>query len=134
MTGTYDTSRLATLGARFKRTRSAQDAARDELLPEVEAACRARVPQAEIVKLTGLTRERVRQIERGLGLTSRKEPAMTTLASLASEYKMQPHELRAYADLSYDTVVDDQPALDAETETLVRDLIDKSDADGVYRG
>ncbi len=56
---------------------------------------------------------------------------MTTIASLAAKYRMQPHELRAYADLH--NITDDQAPLDADTEAFVRDLIEKSDADGVYR-
>ncbi len=59
---------------------------------------------------------------------------MSTIASLAAEYRMQPHELRAYADLGENKVVDDQTALDSETEAFVRDLLDNSDADGVYHG
>lgn len=61
----YDTSRLADLGDRHQQTRAAYEQARDELLPEVHAALAAGVRQVDIVKMTGLTRERIRQIERG---------------------------------------------------------------------
>jgi len=57
---------------------------------------------------------------------------MATIASLAREFDMQPYELRALADLH--SVVDDETALDDETEAFVRDLVTKTDADGVYRG
>lgn len=62
---TYDTTRLAALGATHQRRRAAYEAARDELLPEVRAAIAAGVRQVDIVQMTGLTRERIRQIERG---------------------------------------------------------------------
>ncbi len=64
---TYDTRRLAQLGARHQDARAAYESAKAEMLPEVEAAIRANVRQVDIVKMTGLTRERIRQIERSLG-------------------------------------------------------------------
>ncbi|WP_157239479.1 hypothetical protein [Catenuloplanes japonicus] len=56
---------------------------------------------------------------------------MTTIASLAAEYNMQPHEVQALADLN------DTPQtaeLDDTTETHLRDLLTNTDDDGVYRG
>jgi hypothetical protein len=61
-----DTTRLAQLGTDYQRTRDAHEVARDALMPEVEAAIRAGVRQVDIARLTGLTRERIRQIERSL--------------------------------------------------------------------
>lgn len=61
---------------------------------------------------------------------------MTTIAALAAEYSMQPYELQAYADLN-DTDLNDTDqdvALDAATEEFVRDLMDNSNGDGIYRG
>lgn len=63
----YDTTALAALGAKHQKTRAAYEQARDELLPEVLAAIAAGVRQVDIVTMTGLTRERIRQIERGAG-------------------------------------------------------------------
>lgn len=62
----YDTGRLTELGADYQRTREAHETARDALMPEVEAAIRAGVRQVDIANATGLTRERIRQIERSL--------------------------------------------------------------------
>lgn len=63
---THDTTRLHQLGQTHQQTRQAYEDARDALMPEVEAAIRAGVRQVDIVKATGLTRERIRQIEKGL--------------------------------------------------------------------
>lgn len=62
----HDTTRLTELGRKHQETRQAYEDARDALMPEVEAAIRAGVRQVDIVKATGLTRERIRQIEKGL--------------------------------------------------------------------
>ncbi len=53
---------------------------------------------------------------------------MTTIDTLAAEYKKQPHELAALADVPQG--VD----LDAATEKFVRDVVENTDTDGVYRG
>lgn len=60
--GEYDVARLAELGKRYEQERAAAEATRKELTPEIVAAARAGVRQVEIVRATGLTRERVRQI------------------------------------------------------------------------
>lgn len=57
------TDTLRRLGAAHIKTRTAYEQARDALEPEVIAAIEAGVPQVEIVRLTGLTRERLRQIK-----------------------------------------------------------------------
>lgn len=53
---------------------------------------------------------------------------MATIATLAAEYDMQPHELQAYADLNETDQLDE---LDDATEAFVRDLLDNSE-DGTY--
>ncbi len=65
---TYNPKRLAKLGSAHIEARATYEAARDAMLPEVESALRAKVKQVEIVKLTGLTRERIRQIGKELGI------------------------------------------------------------------
>lgn len=60
----HDVTRLAALGEEHQKTRAAYEAARDALLPEVLGAIAAGVRQVDIVKMTGLTRERIRQIAR----------------------------------------------------------------------
>lgn len=55
---------------------------------------------------------------------------MATIASIATEHDMQPHELAALADLA-DLGQSDE--LDDDTERFVRDLVDNTDTDGVYR-
>lgn len=55
---------------------------------------------------------------------------MATIASIAAEHDMQPHELAALADLEHLGQSDD---LDDDTERFVRDLVDNTDDDGVYR-
>ncbi len=65
-TMTYDTKRLARLGSAHIEARATYEAAREAMLPEVRAAIRAKVKQVDIVKMTGLTRERIRQIENSM--------------------------------------------------------------------
>ncbi len=55
---------------------------------------------------------------------------MATIASIAAEHHMQPHELRALTDLH--NIADDQTPLDGDTEAFVRDVAENTDADGVY--
>ncbi|WP_435120767.1 hypothetical protein [Micromonospora tulbaghiae] len=64
----YDLSRLAELGERHARERAALEKTRAELAPEVVAAAQAGVKQGDIVKASGYTRERVRQICRAAGI------------------------------------------------------------------
>jgi len=61
---TYDPTRLKQLGDRNKAIRAEQARLREELIPEIRAAADAGVSQAEIVAITGYTRETVRQIVR----------------------------------------------------------------------
>ena len=85
-----DTTNLRRLGATHIRTRAAYEQARDALEPEVEAAIRAGVPQTDIVRMTGLTRERLRQIrvrlDRDDALSARIDGAVSpeTRAAIAS--------------------------------------------------
>lgn len=85
-----NTDTLRRLGAAHIKTRTAYEQARDALEPEVIAAIEAGVPQVEIVRLTGLTRERLRQIgkavERQREQMARLEAAITdgTRAAVAS--------------------------------------------------
>lgn len=65
---TYDLTRLSQLGEQYARERAAAEKTRGELTPEILAAARAKVRQADIVKASGLTRERVRQICRAAGI------------------------------------------------------------------
>lgn len=55
---------------------------------------------------------------------------MATIASIAAEHNMQPYELAALTDLDD---IDQSDELDAETEAFVRDVVDNTDDDGVYR-
>jgi hypothetical protein len=64
----YDLSELADLGRRYKRERAAADKTRNLLTPAIVAAATAGVRQVDIVKASGLTRERVRQICRAAGV------------------------------------------------------------------
>lgn len=59
---TYEPDRLAQLGKRHQRLRADLDTVRPELAEEIRAAAAAGVPQVEIVKLSGYTRDQVRQI------------------------------------------------------------------------
>lgn len=85
-----DTDNLRRLGATHIRTRTAYEQARDALEPEVIAAIDAGIPQVDIVRLTGLTRERLRQIgkavERQREQLARLEASITdgTRAAVAS--------------------------------------------------
>lgn len=85
-----NTDTLRRLGATHIKTRAAYEAARDALEPEVIAAIDAGIPQVEIVRLTGLTRERLRQIgkavERQREQLARLEASITngTRAAVAS--------------------------------------------------
>lgn len=58
----YDPTRLAQLGKRHQRLTEDLKTLRPELHDEIRAAHDAEVPQVEIVKLTGYTRDQVRQI------------------------------------------------------------------------
>lgn len=64
----YDLTRLTELGQQYAQQRAAVEKTRERLTPEIVAAARARVRQSEIVKATGYTRERVRQICRAAGV------------------------------------------------------------------
>lgn len=64
----YNLSRLAELGERHARERAALEKTRAELVPEIVAAAKAKVKQGDIVKASGYTRERVRQICRAAGV------------------------------------------------------------------
>jgi hypothetical protein len=58
----YDTTLLAKLGATRQRHERALQELRPQLVEEIRAAGEAGVLQAEIVRLTGYTREQVRKI------------------------------------------------------------------------
>lgn len=58
----YDTRRLAKLGAERQERQRIERKERPKLLSEIRAAAEADVPQVEIVRLTGYTREQVRRI------------------------------------------------------------------------
>lgn len=58
----YDPTRLQQLGRKFQRLRTDLDAIRPELVEEIRAAGAAGMPQVDIVKATGYTRDQVRQI------------------------------------------------------------------------
>jgi hypothetical protein len=66
----YDLTKLAALGEQYERERAAAEATRQRLTPEVVAAAQAGARQVDIVKASGLTRERVRQICRAAGIES----------------------------------------------------------------
>jgi hypothetical protein len=59
---TYDTTNLTQLGRKLQRLRAELDAVRSPLAEEIRAAHAGGVPQVEIVKATGYTRDAVRQI------------------------------------------------------------------------
>lgn len=59
---TYDTTRLAQLGKKHHRLRTELEAIRPELADEIRTAAIAGVPQVEIAKVAGYTRDQVRQI------------------------------------------------------------------------
>ena len=56
---------LVRLGRRYQRLRSELDEIRPALAAEIRAAADSGMPQKEIVKATGYTREMVRRIVRG---------------------------------------------------------------------
>jgi hypothetical protein len=58
----YDPDRLRQLGKRHQRLRADLDALRPDLADEIRAAAKAGVPQVEIVKATGYTRDRIYHI------------------------------------------------------------------------
>ncbi len=55
-------ARLVQLGKRHQRLRSDLEALRPELADEIRAAYAAGVPQVDIARATGYTRDQVRQI------------------------------------------------------------------------
>lgn len=59
---TYDPDRLQQLGRRHQRLRADLEALRPELAEAIRAAAEAGMPQVDIVKATGYTRDQVRQI------------------------------------------------------------------------
>jgi hypothetical protein len=59
---THDTTRLAQLGRKHKRLRAELAELRPELAEEIRAAHAAKVPQVELVDITGYTRDQIRQI------------------------------------------------------------------------
>lgn len=59
---TYDPQRLHQLGRRLQKLRADLDAIRPEVAAEIRAAHEAGMPQVEIVRATGYTRDQVRQI------------------------------------------------------------------------
>lgn len=61
----YDQTRLAQMGRKFQALRSGVDAIRLELAAEIRAAAAAGVPQVEIVRATGYTRDQIRLIVQG---------------------------------------------------------------------
>lgn len=63
-----EVSGLEAAAARFRNASDEIDQARAELADEIVKAARARVRQVHIVRITGYTRERVRQICRAAGV------------------------------------------------------------------
>ncbi len=59
---TYDRTRLDQLGKKMQRLRAELEALRPDLADEIRTAHEAGLPQVEIVKATGYTRDQVRQI------------------------------------------------------------------------
>lgn len=60
----YDTTRLAQLGKRMQRLRDDTEALRPDLHAEILAALAAGIRQVEVVKMTGYTRDAIRQLAR----------------------------------------------------------------------
>lgn len=58
----YDTAQLARLGKRHQQLRTEMEAVRPELTAEILAAVEAGVRQVDIVKMTGYTRDAIRQM------------------------------------------------------------------------
>lgn len=61
----YDTQYLYRMGRKFRDLRAGIDNLRAELAAEIRAASAAGVPQVEIVRLTGYTRDQIRLIVKG---------------------------------------------------------------------
>lgn len=61
---------LRAAGAEFQAARTSLDTARANLIPRMIAALQAGVPQADVVRLSGYTRDRVRVIARENGIES----------------------------------------------------------------
>lgn len=61
---------LAEIAQEYRAAKAAVDELRPRLYAAIVEAARAKVPQVEIVRVTGLTRERVRQVCRAAGVTS----------------------------------------------------------------
>lgn len=65
---TADMDELEDVARRYQSAKAALDAVRPELAAAIVAAARAGTRQADIVRVTGYTRERVRQICRAAGI------------------------------------------------------------------
>lgn len=65
---TSEVSALEQAATRYKNATTERDEARAELQEEIVKAARAGVRQADIVRTTGYTRERVRQLCRDAGI------------------------------------------------------------------
>ena len=65
---------LEKVAREYQRAKAALDAVRPRLAAAIVAAARSGVRQSEIVKTTGYTRERVRQICREAGVEPGEEP------------------------------------------------------------
>jgi hypothetical protein len=61
---------LRVAGIEYQEARARFETARQALYPQVVKALRAEMRQVEIVRLSGYTRERVRQIARSIGIES----------------------------------------------------------------
>ena len=61
----HDADQLRYLGRKHQRLRADIDAIRPQLADAIRAAAAAGVPQVEIVKATGYTRDRIRKIVAG---------------------------------------------------------------------
>jgi hypothetical protein len=63
---------LQRTGERYKEARDAYESAREEVIPSIVNALRARLPQAEIVHWSGYAREHIRRIARKHGIESER--------------------------------------------------------------
>lgn len=61
----YDLQHLYQMGRKFRALRAGIDNLRLELAEEIRAASAAGVPQVEIVRITGYTRDQIRLIVKG---------------------------------------------------------------------
>ena len=61
-------AQLAAVGGEYRAIRDSLAQTRDLLQPLMVAALKAGVPQSEIVKMTGYTRESIRQLARAHGI------------------------------------------------------------------